>query len=225
MNKYFLEKIKVIENKIMKDASLRIRDFEKYLNLKNEDDFFIELCFCIVVANNSISNALEAYNKIGKKFLTLNLNELKIALKNTSKRFYNKRAEYIFEARKIKKDLYQKILFYKKLKNKNNNLEEIVSFEKYFRDWLSSNIKGFGYKEASHFLRNIGGKNLAILDRHILKFLYKEKIIDEIPKTLTKKKYLEIENILEKIAKKLKISMTELDIYIFYIDSGRICEK
>lgn len=50
------------------------------------------------------------------------------------------------------------------------------------------------YKEASHFLRNVGfGENIAILDRHILRNLVKLEVIDELPKTLTPKLYLEIE--------------------------------
>ncbi len=218
-----IQKIKSVEKENKKIALERIRYFEKYLNL-DSDDIFIELCFCIIVANNSISNALSAYNSIGKNFLVYDLDKMSSVLKNTAKRFYNKRAEYIIDARNLKDDLYKKVCLYKKLKVKNN-FEEIFSFEKNFREWLSSNIKGFGYKEASHFIRNIGGKNLAIIDRHILKFLFKEKVINEIPKTITKKKYLEIENILNNIAKELNISMTELDIYIFFIDSGRFCEK
>lgn len=218
-----IKKIKSIEKENKKIALERIRDFEKYLNL-DSDDIFIELCFCIIVANNSISNALSAYNSIGKNFLVYDLDKMSSVLKNTAKRFYNKRAEYIVDTRNLKDDLYKKVCLYKEIKSKNN-FEETFSFEKNFREWLSSNIKGFGYKEASHFMRNIGGKNLAIIDRHILKFLFKENVINEIPKTITKKKYLEIENILNNIAKELNISMTELDIYIFFIDSGRICEK
>lgn len=56
------------------------------------------------------------------------------------------------------------------------------------------------YKEASHFLRNVGfGEDVAILDRHILRNLERLAVIDEIPKTLSPKLYLEIEDRLERV--------------------------
>lgn len=209
-----INKINFLKPKISHLIDACLLDFKKNI-LKNDDEIFIELCFCIIVANNSISNALSAYNSISKDFLNLNLEELAFSLKNTARRFYNKRAEYIIEARKVKDELINRIKEFRNL--------EIKELD--FREWLVKNIKGFGYKEASHFMRNLGIFNFAILDRHILKFLFKEKIINEVPKSLNKNKYFEIENILISIAKKLNISMAELDVYIFYIDSGRICEK
>ncbi|GAJ17855.1 unnamed protein product, partial [marine sediment metagenome] len=38
----------------------------------------------------------------------------------------------------------------------NSNIDEIK-----LREWVVKNFKGLGYKEASHFLRNIGYKNFA----------------------------------------------------------------
>ena len=62
------------------------------------------------------------------------------------------------------------------------------------REWLVKNVKGMGYKEASHFLRNIGkGENLAILDRHILKNLLLLGVIEKIPSSISKRRYYEIE--------------------------------
>ena len=64
-----------------------------------------------------------------------------------------------------------------------------TTFEK--REWIVKNIKGMSYKEAGHFLRNVGfGSEVAILDRHILRNLVKLEVIDEIPKTLSPKIYL-----------------------------------
>jgi len=39
-------------------------------------------------------------------------------------------------------------------------------------EWLVKNLTGLGYKEAGHFLRNIGSGKIAILDRHILRNLH-----------------------------------------------------
>jgi len=39
------------------------------------------------------------------------------------------------------------------------------------RLWLVRNVRGLGMKAASHFLRNLGSTELAIIDTHILKYL------------------------------------------------------
>ena len=91
------------------------------------------------------------------------------------------------------------------------------------RDWIVKNIKGMSYKEASHFLRNVGfGESIAILDRHILKNLVKLEVIDELPKTLTPKLYLEIEEKMRNYCKFVKIPMDEMDLLLWYKEAGVI---
>jgi N-glycosylase/DNA lyase len=91
------------------------------------------------------------------------------------------------------------------------------------RDWLVENIKGIGYKEASHFLRNIGfGENLAILDVHILRNLKKVGVIKELPKSITKKRYLNIENKFKKFSDRIKIPMAHLDLLFWSLETGKI---
>ena len=80
-----------------------------------------------------------------------------------------------------------------------------------FREWLVKNIKGIGYKEASHFLRNIGYDGLAIIDFHIIDVLEKNRLIRR-PKTLTRAKYLEIEKVLKRLADRMKLTLAELDL-------------
>ena len=123
-------------------------------------------------------------------------------------RFKNKKAQYIIEARR----------FYN-IKEILKNLKDVFEM----REWLCKNIKGIGYKEASHFLRNIGFyEDVAILDRHILKNLKKLKVIEEIPKNLTKKNYLEIENKMKKFAKEIGIPLPHLDFVLWYKETGEI---
>jgi N-glycosylase/DNA lyase len=208
MNK-LLEKIQKLKLRIGKNVKDRLKEFEKDFYLAPEQKF-LELCFCILVANSSMEKTLEIWEKIGTEFLNLSERDLKKKLKNFGYRFYNKRAEYIVEARKIIPEIEQIL--------KSKREEEI-------REWLAENIKGIGWKEASHFLRNLGFKNFAILDRHVLKILYEHEIINEIPKTLAKNKYLEIEGKLKSIAKSLNITQAELDLYLFYLDTGKICKK
>jgi N-glycosylase/DNA lyase len=76
-------------------------------------------------------------------------------------------------------------------------------------------------KESSHFLRNIGYKNLAIIDFHVLDLLEEYQIITR-PKTMTKKQYLEIEEILLNIANQLNVNLAELDLYLWYAETGKV---
>ena len=80
-----------------------------------------------------------------------------------------------------------------------------------------------GFKESSHFLRNIGASlDYAILDRHILKNLNKLGVIEVIPKNLSKNKYLKIENKMQEFAKKINIPISHLDLLFWYNEAGEI---
>jgi N-glycosylase/DNA lyase len=151
-----------------------------------------------------MEKTLNIWKEIGDGFLKLTKEELSKKLKELGYRFYNKRAEYIIEARN-KIDLLEEIL-------KMNNEFEI-------REKLVENFKGIGWKEASHFLRNLGYKNFAIIDRHVLKTLKEFGIIEDIPRALNRKNYLGIEDKLREIAKELNMSLAELDFYLFYLSA------
>ena len=90
------------------------------------------------------------------------------------------------------------------------------------RLWLIDNVKGLGWKEASHLLRNIGHENLAILDRHILRNLIRSGVIRSLPKTLTAKRYLAIEKKFLTFAGRIGISMDELDLLFWSLETGEI---
>ncbi len=144
---------------------------------------------------------------IGNGFLKLPEKDLARKLSELGHRYPQLRAKFIAEARKHHGSLK----------------ETIRSFgsEENAREWIVKNVKGLGYKEASHFLRNIGFENLAIIDFHIIDILSKHGLIER-PKTLTKKKYLEIEKILKEIAKKLDMNLAELDLYLWYEETGKV---
>ena len=90
------------------------------------------------------------------------------------------------------------------------------------REWLVENVNGMGYKEASHFLRNIGqGMDLAILDRHILRFLNGSGILEAFPHSLRAKDYVYYEQLLRRFAFRLSIPLGHLDFILWYIQSGR----
>jgi len=90
------------------------------------------------------------------------------------------------------------------------------------RDWLVLNAKGFGYKEASHFLRNVGHRGLAILDRHILRNLVRFRVLRSLPKSVTRKRYLAIEKKFRNFSEKIGIPIDELDLLFWSMETGEI---
>lgn len=91
------------------------------------------------------------------------------------------------------------------------------------REWFVMNVKGLSYKEATHFLRNIGKNDgLAILDRHILKNLKYHGVIRSIPKTLTKKRYALIEKKFQTFSQVIGITVDELDLLFWSGETGEI---
>lgn len=182
----------------------RISEFEK---IKSPDKIFSELCFCLLTANFKADKSIEMQNNLSKDFLYSNEQKLALELKECGHRFWEQRAKRIILARNKKKDLI------KLLKLEKN--------EQILRNWIVKNIQGLGLKEASHFLRNIGYKNLAIIDFHIINILVKYNLISEL-KSLTPRKYLEIENILKEISLKTKLDLARLDLYLWYMDTGKV---
>ena len=71
-------------------------------------------------------------------------------------------------------------------------------------------------------MRNIGYRNIAILDRHVLRNLVKHKVIKKTPKSLTKKNYFEIENKFKKFSKEINIPMDELDLLFWSFETGEV---
>jgi len=199
-----VEQLKISEIKSVIDS--RMMEFEE-LGKKQSDEIFKELCFCFLTANFSAVGGIKIQKEIGNGFLHLSEDELAGKLSSSGHRFPNARAGFIVEARKYKDNI-------KNILNSFSNGREA-------RPWLVNNVKGLGMKEASHFLRNIGYKDIAIIDFHIVDLLAREGLIEK-PKTLSVKKYLETENLLEKISKKTGLNLGELDLYLWYKETGKV---
>ena len=82
-------------------------------------------------------------------------------------------------------------------------------------------MKGLGWKEASHFLRNIGFRDYAIVDYHIADVLERHGMIKK-PKSMTKAAYLGIEGVLRAFARRMEMSLAELDLYLWYLETGEV---
>ena len=201
-----LESIGSLRNgDLRKIVDTRIKEF-KEIDRRSSNEIFQELSFCILTANFNAEKSIRIQKEIGDGFLTLSERDLAKKLKEFGHRFPNARARYIFDSRKHKE-----------------SLKEIIhsSNDKNVREWLVKNIKGLGYKEASHFLRNIGFDDFAIIDFHIVDILVRHNLIKR-PKVLTKRRYLETESILKEIARKSNLNLAELDLYLWYMETKKI---
>ena len=144
------KKIKFLYNQINSEIKARILEF----TVIPESEWINELIFCILTPQTRATNAFEAQKNVLKlKYKTISNIKKILSDKNNYIRFHNIKSSYIIE-----------------LLNKKNIIESMLKSEmddKHKRNFLFENVKGIGMKEASHFMRNIGYKNLAILDRHV----------------------------------------------------------
>jgi N-glycosylase/DNA lyase len=202
-----------IYNKKKSAIEKRLGEFKQMMNA-NDNDIFAELCFCLLTPQSKAKTCWRAIESLKKNGLLYNGNVNEIKKHLTGVRFHNNKANYIMNARKMFTE-NGKIVIKEKLFGMKNVFE--------MRDFLVKNVKGLGMKEASHFLRNIGlFDDIAILDRHILKNLKKYSVIKEIPKSLTVKKYLEIEEKMIKFCDNKCIPMPYLDLIFWSEEAGEI---
>jgi len=191
----------------------RLAEFRQVMQWKDEE-VFAELCFCLLTPQSSAKVCWEAVTALKERTLLLKGQPPELEPHLRSVRFSEGKAKYIVEARNMFS-----------MDGKLELKSQISSFYNPFelREWLVENVKGLGYKEASHFLRNIGlGEGFAILDRHILRNLNRLGVIPEIPATVTKKRYLEIEEKLRRFATEISIPIADLELLLWSRETGWI---
>lgn len=197
---------------IQKEIKKAIKGYKK--NWENEKKIFEEMCFCILTPQSSAKQADKVINQLKEHNLLDTGSAIQKEPFCRNVRFFRTKAKRLEEIQhKFPKNKIKETL-------KQNGLPK-DPFKA--REFLFKEVNGYGLKEASHFLRNIGfGQKIAILDRHILKNLLKYQIIKDIPKSLNKKKYLEIEEKMRLFCKKNKIPFDELDLIFWSNETGEV---
>ena len=197
-----LEKYHIIKDKIRQ----RLEDFSKV----PESDYFYELCYCMCTPQSKAVNASKVVNELmGNNFFEKPFDASHILGKPENYiRFHNTKSRNLLLAREKFDDISGLLA---------GNSDPVDK-----RQWLADNILGFGMKESSHFLRNIGYRRLAILDRHILKNLRGCGVYDEVPKVGTRKNYLVVENAFLQFSDRVGIDMDELDLLFWSQETGEI---
>jgi N-glycosylase/DNA lyase len=197
--------MKYIDLRLQIDA--RLKEFENLWRNGSDEDILTEMVFCVCTPQSNAHAGWKAATRLKVSGLLYHGNAQQIAhiLGTSGVRFKTNKTRYILEARKIfATDTKKKIASF--------IAGDIVET----RNYLAEHIKGWGYKEASHFLRNIGmGRDICILDRHILRNLVAEGVIPEIP-PLKKQTYLDIEKKMKAYAKRKRIPNEALDFVFWY---------
>lgn len=213
-NEYFYEIEKIYKEK-QKDIEKRLKEFKEIWEKGSNEDIHAELSFCILTPQSKAVNAWKAITTLRENGLLFNGSAEDIVEYLNIVRFKNNKAKYLVALREQMQNEKGEIIT-KDFFNSITNVKEK-------REWIVKNIKGMAYKEAGHFLRNVGfGKEIAILDRHILKNLVKLEVIEDVPKSLTPKLYLEVEEKMKAYCKFISIPMDSLDLLLWYKEAGEI---
>jgi N-glycosylase/DNA lyase len=199
----------------IKRAAIQAR-LAEFQQLRQADDkkLFEELVFCIFTAGASARMGLKCIERLGDTLFTGNEEDILKAIQGAHL-YPRDRARYIVHTRDY---------LTRHCNLKMRELLTSLSDREERRDFFAANagIKGIGYKEASHFLRNIGYLGYAILDKHILRSLHELGSLDTAKPPTTKKRYLAVESIMKEFAQQIDINFDELDLLLWSNKTGEI---
>jgi N-glycosylase/DNA lyase len=199
-----------------KEIRSRLRDFRELWRTASDEQLWEEMVFCIFTAGASARMGLKSVEALRPLLQTGAHHEMTNALIAAgAHRFPNARPGYVIVTRDYLQESCSMRLR-ERLKNFRDPIER--------RDWLAKEprIKGLGYKEASHFLRNIGFKGYGILDKHIVRSLHELKVIDSPKPPTSQGKYLDVEAKMREFAKYAGINFDELDLLLWSMKTGEI---
>jgi N-glycosylase/DNA lyase len=209
-----IELIKAAHREKRAEIRKRISEFESVWQNEPDERLWEEMVFCFFTGGCSARMGMRSVEAVRPLLLAGEQAELAEALRGRH-RYPNARAGYIVASRDFLQE-HCNLRLREKLLSFDDDLER--------RDWLvkEKRIKGLGYKEASHFLRNIGLKGYAILDKHVLRSLAELGIIEDATPPATRAKYLAAEEKLKQLARRTRIDFDELDLVLWSMKTGEI---
>lgn len=180
----------------------------------SDERLWEELVYCIFTAGASARMGLNSIEAVRHLLMTGSLEEMIDALRGKH-RYPAARPSYVVETREF---LFEDCGM--RLRERLTGFSDPIER----RDWLArtKGIKGLGYKESSHFLRNVGLRGYAILDKHILRCLAELGVISSPEPPTTRTRYLETEEILRRFARDARIDFDELDLVLWSMKTGEI---
>ncbi|MBN2336514.1 N-glycosylase/DNA lyase [Candidatus Bathyarchaeota archaeon] len=197
--------------RVRKMVEDRVEEFRRVHEMDSQK-WYEELVYCLLTAYSSALMGQRCVDALccGGALMDGSLGDVQTCLVGEGHRFANRRAEYIYDTRGLAP----------KIKSIIQGFDDTREA----RVWLVKNVKGLGWKEASHYLRNVGYFGLAIVDRHILSNMVEHGLItgEEAKKGLTRKRYHRYEEILDRVAERLGMEPGELDLYLWYRKTGKV---
>ncbi|MBI3812825.1 MAG: N-glycosylase [Nitrospirae bacterium] len=191
----------------------RLKEFER-LHQAGDDEIFKELCFCILAANSSAEMGMKSLAAIEDILLEADLPALQNRL-SRGFRYWRVRPSYIVHTRD-----YLRREYGFKLRELLQSFPDPDGRRAFFAG--NKEIKGIGWKESSHFLRNIGYRGYAILDKHIRNCLCELGVIRKSRKPLSPDRYRRIERAMRDFSDRIGIGMDELDLLLWSRKTGKI---
>lgn len=181
---------------------------------KGDAAMFRELCFCIAAANSSAEMAIKTVSALDDLLESGTVEEMRQRLREGF-RYRNKRPEYMVHTREHLRASWG-FRIRERLAEVTNPLAR--------RDMLAADpdVKGIGYKEASHFLRNVGYRGYAILDKHILSSMRSLGVIRKAAPPSNRKEYLRIEKRLRTFSLSIGVDFDEMDLLLWSVKTGKI---
>ncbi len=209
-----IQNVKEAHQARLAEIRSRLAEFQAIWQTGTDDVLWEELVFCIFTAGASARMGLRSIAAVKDLIKHATPEEMASALTGVH-RYPNARSEYIAATREfLQNDCEMRLRT--RLESFSDPIER--------RDWLARErrIKGLGYKEASHYLRNIGFRGYAILDKHILKSLAQIGIIADPQPPSTRARYLAIEKSMRDFASEIAIDFDELDLVLWSMKTGEI---
>jgi N-glycosylase/DNA lyase len=199
-----------------KEIRARLREFRRVWQTASDSRLWEEMVYCIFTAGASAKMGLRSVDALRPLLKTGAQAEMTKALVAAgAHRFPNARPGYVIVTRN-----YLEESISMQLRRRLDSFRDAMER----RDWLASEprIKGLGYKESSHFLRNIGFKGYGILDKHIVRCLCELKVIDSPKPPTSRGRYLETEDRMRRFAAATGIDFDELDLLLWSTKTGEI---
>ncbi|MEP6717792.1 MAG: N-glycosylase/DNA lyase [bacterium] len=199
-----------------KEIRARLNEFRDIWRTGSDERLWEELVFCIFTAGASARMGLTAVDAVRPLLAQGKQREMTRALRRAgAHRFPVARPGYIVITRDYLSE-HCGMELRRKFKSFRDPIER--------RDWLAQEkrIKGLGYKESSHFLRNIGIRGHAILDKHVMSCLEDLQVVETAKPPATRTRYLEVEEKLKSFAQDINIDFDELDLVLWSIKTGEV---
>lgn len=211
-----IDRLRVTYAARRKDVRARLREFSQVWQTGSDTELWEELVYCIFTAGASARMGLRSVEAVRPLLRSGRQQAMTRALVAAgAHRFPNARPEYVVSTR-----AYLQKSFSMRLRDRLSSFRD--PFER--RDWLAQEprIKGLGYKEASHFLRNVGFRGYGILDKHIVRSLAELGVIDSPKPPSGRSRYLAIEARMREFATDVRIDFDELDLVLWSMKTGEI---